>query len=271
MKPDVGVIVGDGINCDRELEYAFRRAGAEAERIHLNDLLMQPEILERVEIIGLPGGFAHGDDTFAGNIFAQMIRHSDLKNKFARHIDRGGLVFGVCNGNQIGTVMNLIPAFGEVLGEPEVAYTNNDSARYEDRGNVHLKVVSQKSVWLKGLEQISNIPVGHGEGKFYTKPETLRELYRKDLVALKYCYADGRPAEGCYPVNPNGALDDVAGLASEQVLLMMPHPERAIRSYNQDGWTRRKSILKREGRTLPVEGEGMQIFRNGVKYFQSKI
>ena len=270
MKPKAAVIVGYGINCDRELEYAFNKAGADAERVHLNELLKDIERAEEFEILALPGGFSFGDDTFAGNIFAKKIKYSELKEKFKKHVEEGKLVFGVCNGNQIGTVMNLIPAFGDILDEPEIAYTNNDSARYEDRGTIHLKVVSHKSRWLDGIDKINNIAIGHGEGKFHAEPDVLEKLYEKGYVALKYCHEDGELAHGKYPVNPNGAIDDIAGLASEHVLLMMPHPERGIMSYNQDGWTRRKSILKREGRELAEEGAGMKILRNGVNYFLSK-
>ncbi len=270
MNPRAAVIVGHGILCDRELQEALRRAGADAERVHLNDLL-DGSRAGQYHILALPGGFAFGDDTFAGNIFAQKIRSSPLREAFRRHLDRGRLVFGVCNGNQIGTMMNLIPAFGEPLGEPEVAYTYNSSARFEDRGNIHLKVVSRRSHWLKGLGILHNIPVAHGEGRFYTTQNVLGRLRARKLVALKYATEGGAPARGRYPLNPNDSIDDIAGLASEQVLLMMPHPERAIESWNQDGWTRRRSLLRREGKDLPPEGSGMAIFRNGVEYIRNKI
>jgi phosphoribosylformylglycinamidine synthase I len=265
MKPRAAVIMGHGINCDRELEEAFRRAGADAERVHLNDLL-DGKKADRYHILALPGGFAFGDDTFAGNIFDKKILFSPVREAFRRHLEGGRLVFGGCNGNQIGTVMNLIPAFGAALGAPELAYTYNSSARYEDRGNIHLKVESRRSHWLKGLEMLRNIPVGHGEGRFYTTPRILRRLRAEGLVALRYVDEDGRPARGRYPVNPNGSIGDIAGLASEQVLLLMPHPERAIEPWNQDGWTRRRSLLRRQGKSLPDEGDGMRIFRNGVEY-----
>jgi len=267
MKPKAAVIVGYGINCDRELEYAFNKAGADAERVHLNELL-NGHNMEQYQIIGLPGGFSFGDDTFSGNIFAKKIIYSQsLKDAFAKHLGDDKMIFGVCNGNQIGTMLNLIPVFDKYFAKPETAYTNNKSARYEDRGNIHLKVISHKSPWLVGIDVLNNIPVGHGEGNFYTTPEVLRALYDNELVALKYVHEDGRPANGKYPINPNGSLHDIAGLASEQVLMLMPHPERAIEPYNQDGWTRRKSVFKRLGMLLPKEGEGMQIFRNAVRYF----
>jgi phosphoribosylformylglycinamidine (FGAM) synthase-like amidotransferase family enzyme len=235
--------------------------------VHVDDLIEKPHILGDAQILAFPGGFAHGDDTFAGNIFAKRIIYSWLKDAIDEYLEKGNLVFGVCNGDQIGSMMNLIPVFGEYFSEPETVFTNNDSARYEDRGNIHMRVVSQKSHWLKGIDMLRNIPTGHGEGKFYTAPETLKALYEKGLVALKYVREDGTPANGTYPVNPNGSIDDIAGLASEQVLMLMPHPERAIEYYNQDGWTRRKSVLKRRGEAMPEEGEGMKIFRNAVAYF----
>lgn len=270
MNPRAAVIVGHGILCDRELEEALRRAGADAERVHLNDLL-DGKRAERYHILGLPGGFSFGDDTFAGNIFAKKVLSSPLREAFRRHLDGGRLVFGVCNGNQIGTMMNLIPAFGEPLGAPEVAYTNNSSARFEDRGNIHLKVVSRKSAWLRGLDMLRNIPVAHGEGRFYTTPKVLGRLRSGKLVALRYATEKGAPARGRYPINPNNSIDDIAGLASEQVLLMMPHPERAIEPQNQDGWTRRRSLLRRRGRDLPAEGDGMGIFRNGVEHVRRHV
>ena len=267
MKPKAVVIVGYGINCDRELEYAFNKAGADATRVHLKELIGGHD-MSQYHIIAIPGGFSFADDTFSGNIFARKIAcDSRLKEAFIKHLDAGRLVFGVCNGNQIGTMLNLISPSENYLGVPEVAYTTNNSARYEDRGNIHLRVVSQKSHWLKGIDILHNIPIGHGEGKFYTTEETLKDLYEKGLVVLKYVHEDGSPANHEYPVNPNGSLDDIAGLASGQALMLMPHPERAIEPYNQDGWTRRKSLLKRSGRQLPSEGDGMQIFRNAVNYF----
>lgn len=266
MKPKTAVIVGHGINCDRELEAAFRKGGADTERVHLNELITNSACLEKYHILALPGGFSFGDDTFAGNIFAKKIKYSNLREAFKQHLNKGRLVVGICNGNQIGTVLNLIPVFNNYFGLSEMAYTYNDSARYEDRGNIHLKVVSHKSHWLKGLDMLYNIAIGHGEGKFHAFPLQLQKLYENDFVALKYAHPDGTLADEKYPINPNGSLDDIAGLASEQVLLMMPHPERAITSSNQDGWTRRKSLLKRIDETLTEEGDGMKIIRNGVDY-----
>lgn len=275
MKPKTAVIVGEGINCDRELGNIFQRAGSDVDRINLRDFLEGKVDLRQYHILGFAGGFSYGDDCGGGNIFAKKIKHNqNLKEGVVQHLEDGKLICGFCNGNQTSTFLNLIPVEGEYFSEPEVAYSFNDSARYEDRGNIHLKVVSGKSHWLKGLEGsvLRNIAIGHGEGKFTPKDDqTLEQLHERGLIALKYAHHDGSLAEGVYPINPNGSIDDIAGLASEQVLLMMPHPERAITAYNQDGWTRRKSVLKRQGLSLPDEGEGLLIVNNGVDYCRENL
>jgi phosphoribosylformylglycinamidine synthase len=268
-KPEALVIVGHGINCDRELANAFKRAGAVARRVHLKDLVEDPNI-DAYQIVAFPGGFSFGDDTFAGNIFAKLVKYNGLRDSLRRHLDKGRLVIGICNGNQIGTVLNLVPVFEGYFDQPEFAFTYNNSARYEDRG-VNLRVVSHRSKWLKSLDLLRDIPIGHGEGKFYATTEVLEALKEHGLVALKYVNADGSPANDVYPANPNGSLEDIAGIASYQVLLMMPHPERAILPYNQPGWTRRKSLLVREGIQMPEEGDGMKIIRNGVEYAKTLI
>lgn len=275
MNPRAAVIVGYGINCDYELAEAFKRAGASVDRIHLNDLLKGKVDLRQYHIIGFAGGFSFGDDAGAGNIFAKKIIYNEkTREGLVQHLDDGKLIFGTCNGNQIATFMNLIPVDGKYFSEPEVAYSFNNSARYEDRGNIHMKVISGMSHWLTGLEGsvLSNFAVGHGEGKFTPKDgETWGKVKAFDLVALKYVHADGTAANGEYPINPNSSLDDIAGLASKQVLLLMPHPERAMTAYNQDGWTRRKSVLKRQGLSLPDKGEGMLVFDNGVNYCRENL
>lgn len=274
MRPKATIIVGHGINCDYELEQAFQYAGADARRVHLNDLLSGKETLSGTHIIGLPGGFSFADDCGGGNIFAKMISFNEgLRQGFALHLDRGGLIFGTCNGNQTGSYLNLIPVHGQAFSPPEVAYSFNVSARYEDRGNIHLKVVSETSHWLKsfGGAVLENIPIGHGEGKFMTDPATLKSLYSMGYVALKYVHEDGSLADGVYPVNPNGSIDDIAGLASEQVLLLMPHPERTITPYNQHGWTKRKSLWKRENAQFGRFGPGITIFALGVEYCRENL
>ena len=113
------------------------------------------------------------------------------------------------------------------------------------------------------------MPIAHGEGKFFAPPEIIKSLEANKQVAFSYVRPDGAPANGEYPLNPNGSLNDIAGICDPtgKVLGMMPHPERFLTFYNHPEWTRLKEELKRKGLPVPEEGEGLKILRNGVKYF----
>ena len=90
------------------------------------------------------------------------------------------------------------------------------------------------------------------------------------MIAFTYCREDLTPAEGEYPFNPNGSLEDIAGITSAdgKVLGLMPHPERAMEFANLYDWPLRKEQMKREGLALPAESMNMQLFRNVVEYFR---
>jgi phosphoribosylformylglycinamidine synthase len=111
--------------------------------------------------------------------------------------------------------------------------------------------------------------VAHGEGKFFAEQTVMDALKGSDQVAFIYARPDLAPADREYPLNPNGSLEDIAGICdpSGKILGMMPHPERFLSFYNHPGWTRLKQDWKRAGRPIPEEGEGLQILKNGVKYF----
>ena len=109
----------------------------------------------------------------------------------------------------------------------------------------------------------------NSEGNFYTTPEILQTLKDNDQIVFRYVMEDDSPANGVFPFNPNGALEDIAAITdpSGRILGMMPHPERFHTFTNHPYWARIKEELKRKGEPLPEEGEGMKIFRNAVKYF----
>ena len=113
------------------------------------------------------------------------------------------------------------------------------------------------------------MPVAHGEGKFFAGPETLEGLEKAGCVVFRYTDPDGSPAGGTFPWNPNGALNDIAGICDPtgRVFGMMPHPERHLHFTDHPEWTLAAARCRRDGRPLPVEGEGMAIFRNAVTYF----
>jgi phosphoribosylformylglycinamidine synthase len=138
----------------------------------------------------------------------------------------------------------------------------NDSAKFESRW-VRLKT-GGKGPWLHGLEDIIYMPVAHGEGKFVARDAALlKHLRSKEQIALRYCDTQGK--SGGYPVNPNGSVDDIAGICDKtgQILGLMPHPERFFHFTQFPSWTR--SQKKSE------YGDGAKIFENGVSYVKENL
>ncbi|GMW03306.1 MAG: phosphoribosylformylglycinamidine synthase subunit PurQ [Candidatus Hydrogenedentota bacterium] len=256
------ILTGFGINCDNETEYAFRLAGAAAQRMHLNDLLASPDLLEAASILAVPGGFSFGDDIASGRILANRLRYR-LGEPLAQFIGEGKLVIGICNGFQVLVKMGLLPMVSAPFIQ-EVTLTHNDSGRFENRW-VKLKAdPSSVCVWTRGIDTIE-LPVRHGEGKFIAcDAQFYDQMKASGLVALRYCNADGRLAKGEYPANPNGSIDDVAGLcdATGRVFGLMPHPEANVHRTHHPRWTRE---------ALEAEGQGLQIIRNGVAYAQAAV
>jgi phosphoribosylformylglycinamidine synthase len=256
-KPNVLVARTAGTNCDRETIHAFELAGAKAECVHVNALTgaERKVNLDDYQIFVFPGGFSYGDDVGSGKIHANEIRMR-LRDELVKFVDDGKLVIGICNGFQTMVKMGLLPGFS-LFEEPSVTLINNDSNMFEDRW-IYLTVTTKKCVFLKGISRLY-VPIAHGEGKFVTKDTSvLRRLIDNDQVAVRYTNADGK--FGKYPVNPNGAMYDIAGICDPtgRIFGLMPHPERHALPTQHPRWTR-------EG--LKREGEGLAVFRNAVKFF----
>lgn len=118
----------------------------------------------------------------------------------------------------------------------------------------------------------SPVPVAHGEGKFDADPGILDEIESKGLVAFTYARPDGSPASGKFPYNPNGAVHDIAGITDEsgRILIMMPHPERAVRFTQLPDWTKQKTLLQRAGQPVPKYGPGLKVFQNAISYSKER-
>jgi phosphoribosylformylglycinamidine synthase len=251
---DVLLLRTAGTNCDEETQYAFEKAGARVERVHVNRLRESAAPLEAAQILVLPGGFSYGDDLGAGKVLANELRHF-LAEPLARFLARGGLVLGICNGFQTLVKAGLLPG-----GAPRATLAANTSGHFESRW-VHLEAVSGKTPFLRAGDRLL-LPCAHGEGRFLPdRPETLAALAAAGQVVLRYVDEHGRP--GPYPVNPNGSAGDVAGICdpSGRILGLMPHPERHVEFHHHPRWTR-------EGRRPGDEGDGMRVFRNAVAFFQ---
>ncbi len=271
--PRTLVLVGYGINCDYETAHAFETCGAVVDRVHVNDLISGKKNLEDYHVFFIPGGFSYGDELGAGKVLANKLI-LNLEEEILDFIEEGKLVGGHCNGAQVMAKMGLIPALQDYT-TPQMTLTVNMTARYEDRW-VHVKPVSRKCIWTKNLP-IMRVPVAHGEGRFYTKDATvLDEIKRNDQVALVYVTPDGKPANGKFPHNPNGSIDDLAGICdpSGRVFAQMPHPERFCSLLNHPQWTRMVRSFLSEGHDLESinwDGKGLLLFKNAVSFVKEHL
>ncbi|MBL8815872.1 MAG: phosphoribosylformylglycinamidine synthase subunit PurQ [Planctomyces sp.] len=272
--PRVCVLRAPGTNCDIETAHAFELAGGQADRVHLFRLLENPARLSEYQILCVPGGFSYGDDLGAGVIFSRQLR-GQLNDVMREFLLADKLVLGICNGFQTILKAGLIMRRGieqasESPLESQVTLAWNANGRYTDRW-VRLKVSSSKSVFLRDMDEF-DVPMAHAEGRIAVKqPELLNELRAQGSLAL--CYwsetavkqlaATGDPTRIPLlpePENPNGSLNNIAGLCDStgRVLGLMPHPERFLFATQHPQWTRRN---------LRGEGDGIKIFRNAIHYF----
>jgi phosphoribosylformylglycinamidine synthase len=218
--PRVAILREQGVNGQVEMAAAFTLAGFEAIDVHMQDLLDERYSLESFVGLAICGGFSYGDVLGAGVGWAHTILFNDrLKSQFSAFFARPDtFTLGICNGCQMLSVLkDIIPG-----AQGWSRFVTNRSQRFESR-YVMVEIEESSSVLLKGM-QGWKIPVvvSHGEGR-------IKEAASE--VALRYIDPQGAPTQ-IYPYNPNGSLNAVAGLCSEdgRVTLMMPHPERVIRT-----------------------------------------
>ncbi len=265
------MLYGYGLNCDHETRFALERAGAEAYRVHTTDLLENPKVLWDYHLLAIPGGFSWGDDHGAGVILALRLKLA-LGSALQEFIQAGRLVLGICNGFQVLVNLGLLPNLAGREGERLTGLIPNDCGNFRDDW-VHLKVIASKCVFTSGLDLLE-LPIRHGEGKFYAAPEVLAALEAGGQIALKYATPRGEPAGGRFPENPNGSLLDIAGICDPtgRVLGLMPHPEAHIFSTQHPHWTANKENWRRRGEPYPeTAGAGLVIFRNAVRYLEERI
>ncbi len=185
--------------------------------------------LEGIEVVVVPGGFSYGDYLRAGAI----ARFAPAMEAVARHAEAGGLVLGICNGFQVLCEAGLLPG----------ALLPNESLHFVCR-QVELLVESSESPFTSAADpgQRLSIPVKHGSGRYFAPPEQLDALEARGQVMLRYA-----PGE-----NPNGSVNDIAGIVSEggNVMGLMPHPEHAVDPLtgSEDGLAIFRSLAARAGR-----------------------
>lgn len=252
---------GYGLNCEEETQFAFNKAGGQADIVHINDLIKNPKILSKYNILVFPGGFSYGDDTGSGKAYANKIKNH-LSKELAQFVERDTLTIGICNGFQIVTNLGLLPG----------GLAHNSGGIYIDRW-VDMKVVG-KSPWLAGIKSIS-LPIAHGEGRYIIDAKKYKEMKKGKEIALVYTKGDICKFQGLEK-NPNGAMHDIAGVLgyNGRVLGLMPHPERGMFFHHRPDFQLQKELLKRKGNLpgqvgkLPIDGQGIILFKNAVNYFK---
>jgi len=204
-----GVIIFPGSNCDHDAYWAISEVAHQPVTFLWHD---SPD-LQGCDAIIVPGGFAYGDYLRTGAI-AKFSPVMESVRKFAAE---GGLVLGICNGFQILCEAGLLPG----------ALLRNAGLKYVCKP-VHIRVESTDTPFTGQLTkgEVLEIPIGHMEGNYFCDELTLAELKDRDRIIFRYTTPEG---EITPEANPNGSLDNIAGICSEgrNVLGMMPHPERA--------------------------------------------
>jgi len=203
-----GVIYFPGTWSDTDCHYAVHHVlGQPAEHIWHRET-----DLSGYDCLILPGGFSYGDYLRAGAI----ARFSPVMNSVERFAQNGGLVIGICNGFQILCESRLLP--GSLI--------TNNHLQYRCEW-VHLKVENASLPFTSRSTrgQVLHIPISHYDGSYYADPATVQELERTNRIVFRYCGPDGEVSDR---TNPNGSLNNIAGIVNEggNVLGMMPHPER---------------------------------------------
>ncbi len=268
-KPRALVLRTAGTNCDAEMARSFELAGASVALAHLDRLIHEPGLLEEFDIVGFPGGFSYGDDVASGRVLAVKLRER-LWPALRRAAERGVPMIGVCNGFQAMAQCGLLPgpaapSDGSIVWpdrppEQTVALAENGGARFVDDW-VRVEAEAESvCVWTRDLvdagvapglrEEILQLPLASGEGRFVTDQADVERLRARKQIALRYVD------------NVNGSVDRIAGIcdASGLIFGLMPHPDRYSAWRLHPAWTRLPASA-RQG-----DPPGLRIFRNGVEH-----
>jgi phosphoribosylformylglycinamidine synthase subunit PurQ / glutaminase len=223
-----GIVVFPGSNCDHDCYHILKHV----LQIDTHWIWHKEDALSAYDFIVLPGGFSYGDYLRPGAI----ARFSPIMKSIIDYANQGGRVLGICNGFQILVESGLLPG----------ALMDNAGQRFICK-NLTLRVETNETPFTSQCKvgDVLNIPINHGQGRYFADDDTLQRLKDNDQVLFRYCDAEGNTSD---EANPNGSLDNIAGIANESknVMGMMPHPERCADPLwqNIDGQLIFKSLIE---------------------------
>ena len=252
----VAVIQFPGVNCENETAAAVRSAGLKAGIFRWN---MPPELLDHALAVILPGGFSYQDRIRAGAVAAK----DRIMDKLSELASGGKPLLGICNGAQVLVEAGFIPGFHwEKIDLALAPNIMKDREGYYCNW-VYLRVELSNCLWTGEYSpgSVIPVPIAHAEGRFVTRDEeVIAQINKNNQIVLRYCDDSGEVVDR-FPVNPNGSIENAAGICSPEgnVLAMMPHPERAswLRQIPEDISGRWGDIRRRNcGVSENMEGEG---------------
>lgn len=213
---NVAIIRDEGSNGDREMIAALDLAGFQVYDISINDMILNENLLESMRGIVFVGGFTYADTLGSANGWYNVIKNNEnIKNQFNNFYNKNyTFSLGVCNGFQLMSKLKCL--------DTEFDLVSNDSGRFESRF-VNVKIEKNNNIFLQNLEGLEmGIWIAHGEGKIISK--NIEDLNKNSV--MRYC-------DNEYPMNPNGSIDNITGISSNngRHLGMMPHPERCIMNW----------------------------------------
>jgi phosphoribosylformylglycinamidine (FGAM) synthase-like amidotransferase family enzyme len=188
------ILRAPGTNCDVETAFAFKQVGAQADLVHVGELINHLTSLSNYQIMVIPGGFTYGDDISAGKILANELRLK-LRDEIKTFVDDGRLILGICNGFQALVKAGMLPESRNENTQP-LTIAGNDSGKFECRWIYLQANKTSPCVFTKGTD-LMYLPVAHGEGKVVVEPGVLEELN----VALHYADETGN-IQADYPTTP---------------------------------------------------------------------
>ncbi len=204
------VVVFPGSNCDRDVIHALRTTvSADTETLWYES----SDLPKNIDLIVLPGGFSYGDYLRCG----AMAARTPVMKAVRRFAEKGGLVLGICNGFQVLTESRLLP--GAILANQSLTFICRSCTVRVERTDTPFTLGCREN-------QVLEMPIAHHEGLYFLPDEEISRLKKEKRVVFRYCGPDGELDDSH---NPNGSLDNIAGIVNERgnVMGLMPHPERA--------------------------------------------